>query len=152
MKRLKTLLGMAIVVGFCALLPSVAMAADAAFEIEVQGIISTVVGGIFAAFGAVITWAIHKLSNVAEQKFSVDIEDSMRQYLNEAAISGLNIARAAVLDKTKTIENPDVQNEILAKAANYVMARVPDALSYFDLVTDAQIREFVAARLPKLET
>ena len=81
----------------------------------------------------------------------MDIEDSMRGYMNDAAVNGLEFAKNIVMDKTKNIENPDVKNEIVAMAVKYVVARVPDALEYFGLDDDAKIHEFITARLPQLE-
>lgn len=150
MKHFKRLLGLAVVVGLCVLTSSAAFAADPTFEIDIQGALSSIVTVVFAAVAGLVTWAVRKISNIVEQKFGMEIEDSMRQYVNDAIINGLHYARDAVVDKTKSIDNPDVKQDVIATAANYVLTTVPDALVYFGLDNEEKVKSLVLSRLPQI--
>lgn len=150
MKYTKIMLMACLTVGFLMLMPSLAVAGDATFEIDIQSSLSTIVSVVFAALGAIVTWVFHKLAQKLGDKTGIEIEDSMRAYIEVAILNGLKYGENLVLDKSKDLSNPEIESQIISTAVTYALEKVPDALKYFGLDDEDKIRELVIARLPEL--
>jgi hypothetical protein len=96
-----------------------------------------------AAIAALVGWVLVVVKN----KFNIDIEAKHREALTafvQRQASTL-IAAGAVKLKGTTIQ---VDNELVAEAANAALSAIPDALKFFGL-TPASLEERIIGMLPK---
>ena len=91
------------------------------------------------AFG---TWAIARLST----KLKLSSDSEVRKYLQDALERGVSFAVGVASEKAKDVSEIQVRNEMVRDAANYVIAKTPDALKRLG-VTDEAVRDLVRARL-----
>lgn len=96
---------------------------------------------------AVASWAGKKLSD----KLGLEKESEARKYVQEALQTGINFAMKEAKKRAQDIKDPEVENKLVADAANYAITHVPDGLKLLKLdpVRDrARIEEIIRARLP----
>ena len=91
------------------------------------------------AFG---TWAIARLST----KLKLSSDSEMRKYLQNALERGVSFAVGVASEKAKEVNEIEVRNEMVRDAANYVIAKTPDALKSLGFTHEA-VRDLVRARL-----
>lgn len=133
----------------CAFITTIATPAFAAFEIHLKEGLSAFVELIFVVVAPVITVILGFAARAFTRKTKIEVEDSMRAYIDEAIHNGLHFAKSRILDHTNRIENPTVKSAVVATAANYVLNKVPDALHYFGIEDKNDLEERISARLEK---
>lgn len=102
--------------------------------------IDAVLAALAALLLALGTFAIQRL--LGWLKLSQD--EKVRAYLEDALQNGIAFARARV--SSRAVGSIDVKSAVVAEAANYAIARVPDALKRFGIDQDG-VRDLVQARL-----
>jgi len=110
------------------------------------------VGTICAtALSTVAVWAISRLA----QKLGVEKNAALTAALDDAATKGIHFAvmNAQESIAAKGWDHPDVQNQLVAQGANYVLAKFPDMLSKISVdpsTPEGQqaIRDVVTRALP----
>lgn len=117
-----------------------------AAELDLTALLNHGVDLLAAVLAAVTAWVGRWV--VIKLKLGADSE--IRAYLDQALNAGVSLAVGKMRDRLAagpvTIE---VKNEIVAMAANYAVARVPDALNRFG-ITPESLAEMIEARLPDI--
>jgi hypothetical protein len=103
---------------------------------------------VVAAVGAVITFLVGWVLNLARTKLGISIDDSMRASLQTAVTNGagllLNQLGNTLTGKRVTTGTPGIDD-----AVNYVLKAAPDAIAHFGLTPDA-IGQKILALLPQV--
>lgn len=126
-----------------ALAAGIAVAGDGT-TVDIGGLVDAAVELLTAVLLAVGTWAVAWLG----RRWKLDSDSAVREYLDEA----LHRSIAWAVGELRTRGQPisiDLRSEIVAKAADYLLERVPDALKHFGL-HPASLRKLIEARLPEL--
>lgn len=110
-------------------------------EIDLTPILEVAIDSLAVVLMALGAWALEKLG----RKFGLEADDQIRLVLREALEKGVGYARERAREQGYDFARIDVRNEAAANAANYVISRVPDAVSHFGLDADG-LRELVRAR------
>lgn len=125
-------------------------AADGAstlYTIHIQEALTSLIVLIFGALSAVASWLIALILGRLATKFKLQIHNEVSAAVDSAVQEGLRWAQNIALEKAAKIDDPKVRSEIVANAANYVLARFPRILS--DAKIDAaSLRELVTSHLP----
>ena len=111
------------------------------FEIDFSPLFDFGVQVLALILFVLVSWAVQKLI----KKLGLSVDAEVRTYLDEAIWRGIGYARTRLAgDKRKiTLE---VKDKVVADASNYVISKVPDALSHFK-IDERALAEMVAARL-----
>ena len=112
------------------------------FSIDLSPILSTVVQILFGLVLTIGTWALGKLAT----RLGLEADDKVRGYLETALQSGVAFAREKALLAGQDFSRIEVRNQAVATAANYVISRVPDAVTKFG-ITDESLNKMIQARL-----
>lgn len=120
------------------------------YTINIAPTVQTFIELGFVALSAVVAWLVGGLVSMLRQKTGIQIDDSMRFYIDQAILNGLRFAREKALDGGGSIHNPAVKNQMVALAAAYALDKVPDALKHFGLDDEDRLKELVVARLPEI--
>jgi hypothetical protein len=90
---------------------------------------------------AIIGWALKKFTD----KTHIEIEAKHRDALHSAAMTGVHLAitRLGAVLSNVTI---DTRSAIIAQATNWVLASVPDALTYLGVTKDS-VEQLVQSKL-----
>lgn len=104
-------------------------------------LILEILAGLVLAMAA---WAIKKYAT----KLGIDADAETRAYLLTAVVAAVTYGRNKALEELGTADwtKVDVRNALLAHGVAYVLQRVPDAVSRFNL-KEQDIRELIIARL-----
>lgn len=138
---------------FVSMLPVITHAsADPPLEVETYVIdLQPVAGDLFtiasAGLAAIGAWLLGGILVLLRQRYKLEVDDKVRAYLDEALYTAITWALAKAKDRVADIKNPHVKNQMLADAANYALARVPDAIKHFK-ITPEGLKEMIEARLP----
>lgn len=79
-----------------------------------------------------------------------EIEAKHREALQSALTSSISYAVSRIImeGKVPDLTNPELRQRLLDAAIGYVKNSVPDALKYFNLLTNADITPYVVSKLP----
>jgi hypothetical protein len=135
----------------CLIAPVAALAADAAPStiVDLQPILTLVLQALGAILLGVGTWGITWISNY----FKLAQDSTIRDYLDDALKNGVSYAMGKLGVLTVDLGKVDVKSAVIAEAASYAAAHVPDALKFFGLDADPDaLARLVTARLPSLDT
>ena len=80
-----------------------------------------------------------------KKKFDIEVDEKMNARINEALERGVEFAKVKLKERGDRL-GLSTKDAVVAEAANYVIAGVPNALTHFGL-TPARIAEMVEARL-----
>lgn len=122
---------------------TVASIAPPEYTIGIQSTMQTVVSFVFGLVGAGIAFAANKLLGKGG-KFELDAEHQI--YLNHAITSGLSLGEAKVRGMVGNIKDPTIQNQLVATAANFVLASVPGLLAKYN-ITPQKLRDLIVDKL-----
>lgn len=108
-----------------------------------------IVGTVAIAMGGV---AVRAIAKAAKDRVGIEIDDATRAMVLNAIEGGVDIgiAKAKDIARDKGLGSYATQNAILATAANYAVAQVPDGLKRLGIDEDGAARiaqRFLAARL-----
>lgn len=120
-------------------------AAAEAHLLNVADAAKALIALIFSAIGGFVLWVVNKISKLAEEKLKVDINEKHRAALQEVIEEGLQWAEGYAQAKASQWQ-PDVKNQHIATAANYVLDHVPDAVDALGLSREKIVR-MVEAKL-----
>lgn len=112
--------------------------------VDLTPIVTTALEFIAVVFGAAATWALRLLM----RKLRLSADNEVRLYLEAALQAGLGAGLAKARNMATDTPKIELKSAVVAEAANYAIARVPDALKRFGLTDDA-VREMVLARLER---
>lgn len=101
--------------------------------------------GLTLLAGALL-WLLRKAIAVFEDRADMQLDEQMRARLQDALFYAVDFARAKVAGAAAGPLTVDVKNELVAEAARYAMAAVPQALTYFG-INRARLVEMIEARL-----
>lgn len=116
---------------------------DAATTIQLAPLVDTAASLLAALLLGLGAWLIQRVA--AWLKLAED--DKVRLYLEEALHNAIAFARNKAIQQGQRIDEIEVRSQVVANAANYAIARVPDALKRFGIDEDG-VRDLVLARLP----
>lgn len=122
------------------------------FHVDLKPLIDGLLPYIIAAVGGLITVIGSVVALWLKQKFNIEIEAKDREAFQQSAMNaaGALIARGAVAVEESTGKMVISSGE-LAKVANTVSERVPDAIKRLGITPD-QVQSLVMAKLPQVLT
>lgn len=128
--------------------PALAVAADAAPSaagvIDLRPLIETVAQLLIAGVSAVGLW----VAKLAAAKLRIQADSDAAAALDRAIANGINLAGHKIADLVSAkIPEVHIQNALVADAAAYVVATMPDTIKRFGLTPD-RVQELIRARLP----
>lgn len=112
--------------------------------VDVGPVLETLLGSLAAAVMAIGSWALARLA----KRLGLEADSKIRAYLDEALYRAIGYATSRLRDEGTPILI-DVKSELVARATNYILDRVPDAVSHFGL-DSRSIGRLIEARLPAL--
>lgn len=93
-----------------------------------------------------LLWLLRRAIAVFEDRADMQLDEQMRARLQDALFYAVDFARAKVSGAASGPLAVDVKNELVAEAARYAVAAVPQALAYFG-IDRARLVEMIEARL-----
>lgn len=102
----------------------------------------------FAALLAALTVGARVLYTTLKEKWGLEVEQAQRDKVNEAIQFALQYAETKVASAVDAKDNVEVKNQMVATAAEYVMAKIPDALDRLG-VTPESVADLVEARIER---
>ena len=118
------------------------------FSIHIQPLLELLIDYGFVAITAVVLWIVGTVLGKFSKKLGVEIDEKTRGYLDIAIINGISWAKYKVRGGVGGIDSPTVESAVIAETANYVLAKVPDALKHFKITPDG-LNSLIVARLPR---
>lgn len=114
---------------------------SASTTIDLTGLLTIALQTLAAIISALIIWALQRYG----KKMGLDINEQQRLVLNQAVSDGIRFAQnTAESTIAPSAANIVVPNDVVATAAKYVLAQVPDAVAHFGATPDAIARKVVA--------
>ncbi|MCY1704471.1 inadl protein [Pannonibacter sp. SL95] len=101
--------------------------------------------GLTLLAGALL-WLLRRAIAVFEDRADMQLDEQMRARLQDALFYAVDFARSKVGRVTAGPLTVDLRNEMVAEAARYAMAAVPQALTYFG-IDRGRLVEMIEARL-----
>ncbi|MCY1707743.1 inadl protein [Pannonibacter sp. SL95] len=101
--------------------------------------------GLTLLVGALL-WLLRRAIAVFEDRADMQLDEQMRARLQDALFYAVDFARSKVGRVTAGPLTVDLRNEMVAEAARYAMAAVPQALTYFG-IDRGRLVEMIEARL-----
>lgn len=144
---IKTLSRVALAAFFCAcILPGLALAAEAApAGLDLRPLIDQVAQLLIAGVSVVGIW----VARLAAAKLRIQADSEAAAALERAILNGINLGGHKVVDLVAANLPPvRIQNALVADAAAYVLATMPDTIRRFGL-TPERVQDLVRARLPQ---
>ena len=137
------LAAMSLVLAICAIFPVYAATVDATGLVSELGgyleVAATFIAAIFVGF----------IARVAKQWVGVELDSKHREALHGAIVRGMGYAIDAVSNKAKDKAVFEIDNDVTAKVASYVVTHTPDALKYFKLSPE-RLDEIIRAKFGSL--
>ncbi len=96
---------------------------------------------------AVVLAIVGRLGMMANTKFKTDIDVSKGGIVDNAINRGVDYALSMVKGSDGKV-NIYVRNHLVALAAKYAMAKVPETLAHFN-ISEERLKEMVEARMSK---
>ena len=153
----KILFSLAVMTAIIALQPGLALASDQTitavteFPIPTNEIIILLIGLVFSALVGCVGWIVLRLNGVVKKYLNIQIDAKTREYLETALMSGLAWAETKAVERAEKLKQPTTKDQKIGQAADYVIDRIPDALTHFGL-DRGSIVQLIEARLEKTET
>lgn len=116
---------------------------EANHAIDLGPLLSVLATLALAALGAAGTWLAARVASWLKLNEDSQVRGYLEAALDNAVTYGRNVADARLKDGLAI----NVHSTVVAEAANYAIARVPDALKRFGL-DEAGVRSLILARLP----
>lgn len=101
--------------------------------------------GLTLLAGALL-WLLRRAIAVFEDRADMQLDEQMRARLQDALFYAVDFARAKVASAAAGPLTVDVKSQLVAEAARYAMAAVPQALTYFG-IDRGRLVEMIEARL-----
>lgn len=101
---------------------------------------------VIPALGLVITTGISWLISKAAKFFNIRIDETQRAFVMSLVERGIAVGQHRIAQIAADKAHIETHNMIAAEAANYVIARAPDALKHFKL-TPEDVRQIISAKL-----
>jgi hypothetical protein len=114
------------------------------YALDLQPILDVTIQFLSVALMALGGWAIKHFGD----RMKLAKDDQIRGYLDVALTNGIRWGADQVAVKSKGWSTIQVRNEVIAHAAGFAIAQVPDALKRFGLDDPATLRRLIEARLP----
>jgi len=114
------------------------------FEIDLTPLLDVGIEILAGALLAVATWAVTRFA----RKIGIDIDDKTRAYLRDAIAGGIDYAIKAAKAAGKDIGRVEVRNALVADAARYVLAQVPDGVRRLKLSRE-NVENLIRRHLPE---
>ena len=105
-------------------------------QIDLTPLYAELIPFVVAVVGVLLSWALHKIA----VKYHLDALDSHRDVVINAVDNAISYA-------VKKLPATASANDKIAAAVNYVLPKVPEALSALKVTPDS-LAQIVAARLP----
>jgi|GEM_PF-1920050 len=121
----------------------------AATTVDLTPLALILLGFALTAVGVGLRFLFRAGVDYFERKLDVTVDADTRAYLDKALDNAISYGSSTL---TRAVENKsielDVKNEVVARAAQYALDRVPDALDYFSINEEA-LKAMLTARLEK---
>lgn len=101
---------------------------------------------IVAGLGSLVTVAAGWAALQFQRLTGIKIDDSAREALHSAAMTGVNLAISKLGSAAGNI-TIDVKSQIIAQALQWVQSSVPDAIKRFGL-TPADLQKLIESKIP----
>lgn len=118
------------------------------FLIDFSPITEVVIALAAAVLSAVGAIAIAKLSAVLEARFGMQIEEAQRVKVQQALENAIAFAKIRAENFLEAKDDVQVRSAVLADAANYVIAKVPQGLDHLGINEEAVV-DLLEARLSR---
>lgn len=114
------------------------------FAIDITPLVNVGLELLAGALLALGSWAVARLAG----KIGIEMDDKARAYVREAVTGGLDYALKEAKRAGQDLGHIEVRNALVASAANYVVAQVPDGVRRLKL-SRGNVENMVRRLLPE---